>query len=150
MPTARTYDFILTVASAAGFVTGNTIYGVTSDTTATIANVDLVAKQIKVKVDNVQREFRTTETIKNDVITVSTSANGAVNSSSTPFQSNVFSGNTTVATTTISSIANSPFIAEKNAFTQNPIVRLYSIYYPGEWYPSNPNGNPTGQGEGQS
>lgn len=150
MPTARTYDFILTVASAAGFVTGNTIYGVTSDTTATIANVDLAAKQIKVKVDNVQREFKTTETIKNDVITVSTSANGAVNSSSTPFQSNAFSGNTTVATTTISSIANSPFIAEKNAFTQNPIVRLYSIYYPGEWYPSNPNGNPTGQGEGQS
>ena len=66
MPTARTYDFILTVASAAGFVTGNTIYGVTSDTTATIANVDLAAKQIKVKVDNVQREFKTTETIKQD------------------------------------------------------------------------------------
>lgn len=150
MPTARTYDFILTVADATGFVSGNNIFGVTSDTVATIANVDLAANQLKVKVDNVQREFKATETIKNDVITVSTSANGAINTTSTPFQSNAFSGNTTVASTTISSISNSPFIAEKNAFTQNPVVRLYSIYYPGEWYPPNPNGNPTAQGEGRA
>ena len=31
MPTARTYDFILTVADATGFVSGNNIFGVTSD-----------------------------------------------------------------------------------------------------------------------
>ena len=110
MPTARTYDFILTVADATGFVSGNNIFGVTSDTVATIANVDLAANQLKVKVDNVQREFKATETIKNDVITVSTSANGAINTTSTPFQSNAFSGNTTVASTTISSISNSPFL----------------------------------------
>ena len=53
MPTARTYDFILTVADATGFVSGNNIFGVTSDTVATIANVDLAANQLKVKVDNV-------------------------------------------------------------------------------------------------
>lgn len=42
----------------------------------------------------------------------------------------------------------SAFIAEKNAFTQNPIVRLYSIYFPGEWYPPNEAGNPTNDGDG--
>jgi hypothetical protein len=58
--------------------------------------------------------------------------------------------NVTTAYGTISAIAPSTFIAEKNAFTQNPIVRLYSIYYPGEWYPPNANGNPTGDGTGYS
>ncbi len=150
MPTARTYDFILTVASATGFVSGNSIYGATSDTVAVIANVDLAANKLKVKVDNTFKEFSAGETIKDDAITLTTSANGAINSTSVPFQSNAFSGNTTVASTTISSIANSPFVAAKNAFTQNPIVRLYSLYYPGEWYPPNPNGNPTGAGAGRA
>ena len=44
----------------------------------------------------------------------------------------------------------SSFKAEKNAFSQNPIVRLYSVYYPGEWYPPNAAGNPTGQGAGKA
>ena len=60
------------------------------------------------------------------------------------------SGNVTTAKSTISAISPSTFIAEKNAFTQNPIVRLYSIYYPGEWYPPNKNGNPSGPGEGRA
>ena len=47
----------------------------------------------------------------------------------------------------ITSITNSPFIAEKNAFTQNPIVRMISIYYPGKYYPLNKYGNPSGDGE---
>ena len=60
------------------------------------------------------------------------------------------SGNITTATATVSFIAPSNFIAEKNAFTQNPIVRLYSIYYPGEWYPPNEYGNPSDGGEGRA
>jgi len=33
--------------------------------------------------------------------------------------------------------------------SQNPVVRLYSIYYPGEWYKPNEEGNPTNDGEGR-
>ncbi len=150
MPTVRTYDFILTVADPTGFRNGNTVVGATSTTQAVIANVDATAKTIKVKVDNVSREFSSGETLQDIGTVMSTSANGLLDTSSLPFQANTFSSNTTVASTTISSIANSPFIAEKNAFTQNQIVRLYSLYYPGEWYPPNSNGNPTAQGEGRT
>ena len=52
--------------------------------------------------------------------------------------------------TTITGITNSPFIRSKNAFTQPPIVRLVTFYYPGEWYPPNENGNPSGSGAGLS
>jgi phage-related protein len=67
-----------------------------------------------------------------------------------PFQANVWYSDTTTATSTIASQAPSPFIAAKNAFTQNPIVRLYEIYYPGEWFPTTPEGNPTEDGEGRA
>ena len=149
MTSARNYDVILSVASATGFVPGNSVIGVSSLTTGFIANVNVANKQVKVKLNNVLQEFRTSETLKSNTINISGTANGALNSSSLPFQSNVRSGETTTATTTISSIAPSPFIAEKNAFTQNPVVRLYEIYYPGEWYPENEAGNPTGDGEGR-
>ena len=73
------------------------------------------------------------------------------NLQSSAFNPAVFTGNTTTAISPrIASIANSPYIREKNSFTQNPIVRLIKIYYPGEWYPPNKAGNPTGQGEGLS
>ncbi len=49
----------------------------------------------------------------------------------------------------ITAINNSNYIRERNAFVQNPLVRLYTIYYPGEWYPANDQGNPTGEGEGR-
>ena len=58
-------------------------------------------------------------------------------------------GNVQSSTTaTISAIYNSPFIATLNAFTQAPIVRLVEVYYPGEWYPLNEAGNPSGTGAG--
>jgi phage-related protein len=73
------------------------------------------------------------------------------NLNSTAFEPAVFTGNTTTAISPrIASISNSPYIKEKNSFTQNPIVRLIKIYYPGEWYPPNKAGNPTLQGEGLS
>lgn len=42
----------------------------------------------------------------------------------------------------------SNYILTNNSFEQEPIVRLYTIYYPGEWYPPNANGNPSGDGVG--
>jgi len=72
------------------------------------------------------------------------------NLTSVPFTSNIFVGSQTTASTSISSQVPSPFIAEKNAFTQNPVVRLYDIYYPGEWFPPDRHGNPTGEGTGRS
>lgn len=99
---------------------------------------------------NLQQEFSSSEAIHSNTTTITGTANGLLNSSSLPFQANVMSGNVTTAIATVSAIAPSPFIAEKNSFTQNPIVRLYSIYYPGEWHPPNENGNPTGLGEGRA
>ena len=150
MTSARNYDVILSVASASGFVPGNTVIGVTTKTTGFIANVNVDAKQVKVKLNNVLQEFRTSETIKSNTITITGTANGLLNTTSLPFQSNVRSGETTTATSTITSISPSPFIAEKNAFTQNPVVRLYEVFYPGEWYPPNEAGNPTEDGTGRT
>jgi len=54
------------------------------------------------------------------------------------------------SSTVITAVTNSPFIRSKNAFTQPPIVRLFTFYYPGEWYPPNEKGNPGGSGAGLS
>jgi len=63
--------------------------------------------------------------------------------------SNLSIGNTvTSASTSITKVYNSPFIRSKNAFTQPPIVRMLTFYYPGEWYPPNDKGNPSGDGAG--
>lgn len=148
--TARTYDLILKVSPIADFKSGSVIVGNTSATVATVAAVDSANNILKVKLANLQQEFISTESIHSNTITLTGTANGALNSTSLPFQANVMSGNVTIAKGKISSIAPSNFIAEKNAFTQNPIVRLYTIYYPGEWYPPNENGNPTGMGEGRA
>jgi phage-related protein len=147
--TARNYDVILTVSNAASFVTSNFIVGNTTATLAVIANVDTTANTLKVKLSNVLQQFSTTEVIHSNSITISGTELGKLTQPNT-FISNVMSGNVTTAIATIVSTAPSNFIAEKNAFTQNPIVRLYSLYYPGEWYPPNENGNPTGQGEGRA
>lgn len=149
--TSRNYDVILTVANTFGFATGNVIIGNTSYTIATIAGTDTANSLLKVKLANLLQEFITGEAIHSNAVVISGTANGAINNAfALPFSANVMSGNVTTATTTISATAPSTFIAEKNAFTQNPIVRLYSIYYPGDWYPENEYGNPTQAGEGRS
>lgn len=148
--TARNYDVILTVDNAAGFQSTNTVVGNTSATVGVIANVSISTNQIKVKLNNVLQEFNSSEVVHSNTIAITGSANGELNSSSIPFQANTMSGNVTTAIATVSSISPSAFIAEKNAFTQNPVVRLYTVYYPGEWYPPNSNGNPTGQGAGKA
>ena len=73
------------------------------------------------------------------------------NLNATSFATTIAIGNTITANSIgISGITNSPFIAEKNAFVQNPIVRLVTIYYPGEWYPPNRFDNPSLEGEGRA
>ena len=69
--TARNYDTILTVANPAGFISGNSIIGVTSKTVAFIANVDATANQLKVKLNNVLQEFHTSETINSNSASIS-------------------------------------------------------------------------------
>ena len=69
--TARNYDTILTVANPAGFISGNSIIGVTSKTVAFIANVDATANQLKVKLNNVLQEFHTSETINSNSAIIS-------------------------------------------------------------------------------
>jgi phage-related protein len=149
--TSRNYDIILTVSNAFSFTTGNILIGNTSQTVGIIAGKDTTKNLLKVKLANLLQEFSVGETVHSNIITITGTANGAINNAAAlPFYSNTMSGNITTATATVSFTAPSSFIAEKNAFTQNPIVRLYSIYYPGEWYPPNENGNPSGVGEGRA
>lgn len=60
----------------------------------------------------------------------------------TPSEQNILASDTVVA------LYPSNYVAIKNSFQQEPIIRLYTIYYPGEWYPPNANGNPTLEGAG--
>jgi len=149
--TSRNYDVILTVSNAIGFATGNLLVGNTSMTVGTIAGSDAANNIVKVRLANLLQEFNIGEGIHSNAVTIAGTANGAIsNASALPFYSNVMSSNVTVARAIVLNTAPSTFIAEKNAFVQNPIVRLYSIYYPGDWYPTNEFGNPTLSGEGRA
>jgi phage-related protein len=64
------------------------------------------------------------------------------------FVASNLTGYVETANSTITSIYNSPYIAEKNSSQQTPLVKLYSIYYPGEWYPKDEFGNPGKTGSG--
>jgi len=147
---ARSYDVILSVDNAFGFVTTNVLVGNTTATAGLIANVNLTTNEIKVKLNNIQQEFSSSEVVHSNTIILSTGSGGDGLLTTSNFISNVISANSTTAIATISSITPSAFKAEKNSFSQNPIVRLYTIYYPGEWYPPNDAGNPTGQGAGKA
>jgi len=71
------------------------------------------------------------------------------NNETIPFTAASFSEQKNGANFAITNVINSNYIRERNAFIQNPVVRLYSIYYPGEWYKPNEEGNPTNDGEGR-
>lgn len=70
------------------------------------------------------------------------------NDNAASFISSNYVGQLTTANSTVSAIFNNPYIAEKNSTQQTPLVKLYTIYYPGEWYPTTRNGNPGGSGLG--
>lgn len=127
------------------------LIGNTSGTVGYITATDKPNNILKVKLANSLQEFISTEYVHSNIAVITGTTSGDMaNSRALPFVSNVMTSNITSATSLISSITPSTFIAQKNAFTQNPIVRLYSIYYPGEWYPPNAAGNPSGMGEGRS
>lgn len=144
----RTYDVKLFVDNASGFSAGNSVLGSTSGAYATI--VDVQDDVVKVKLGNTLQEFSASEQILSNSVVLDSSASGQLNEGLVPFLSNTYSSEATTATATVSSIEYNRFTTAKNADTQNPIVRLVSIYYPGEWYPPNDNGNPSGLGEGRS
>ena len=72
------------------------------------------------------------------------------NTETVPFTAPSFLSSQTVAVSKIAKIENSGFIRAKNAFEQPPLVRLYNIYYPGEWYPPFQTGNPALGGGGSA
>jgi phage-related protein len=148
--TARIYDVILTVDDVSNFQTSNVLVGNTTGTVGVIAGIDSANNLLKVRIANTLQEYSSSEVVHSNVINTFGTANGAINSGSVPFYSNIAGGSVTTAIANVTATAPSSFIAEKNAFTQNPIVRLYSIYYPGEWFPTNEYGNPTNQGEGRA
>jgi phage-related protein len=288
--TSRNYDFIVTVSNAYAFQAGNVVFGLSSQTTGVIANVNYTTNQLKIKIDNVMQEFANGEAIVSNVailfnqnvsVTYSNTSittvngnnyilNGSTNTFAIPAATNsdlvtsdaiaikfganvlpatafvypsatlgrrgvdikpilteittiapenktqyslaqyqnqyggllgtavwailgnkqtdinagLYYSNTWVtvptanqssltiqivqgdtayapfvpsivnshvetANSTITAIAHSPYIAAKNAFEQKPLVRLYTVYFPGEWYPPNRKGNPTNEGSGR-
>ena len=106
-----------------------------SDFSALLSNTDLEIAFVGTS-DNV-----TSQTSYSYLIPSSNTANLAVSISygdvtSSPFFPGYKVSETETANTTISSITSSTFIASKNALQQAPLVRLYTLYYPGEWYPA--------------
>ena len=65
-----------------------------------------------------------------------------------PYTAPSFLYNNTVSTAQIAKIEDSGFIRAKNAFEQPPLVRLYDVFYPGEWFPPTETGNPSADGLG--
>ena len=145
--TARNYDWILTVNNAINFQSSNTVFGVSSNFEGVIANVNVIDNTIKIKTSNTVVEPIVGELITSNAITTT---GGSANVNVIPFDAASPSNQILTAQANIDAIARSSFIAEKNAFTQAPIVRLYTLYYPGEWYPPNANGNPSLEGAGNS
>ncbi len=70
------------------------------------------------------------------------------NTEARSFIASNYASQITTATSTIAAVTESPYIAEKNSTVQTPLVKLFTIYYPGEWYPENSNGNPSLSGSG--
>ena len=95
--TARNYDVVITVDNATGFQSTNVLIGNTSAAVGVIANVNTTLNTLKVKLSNSIAEFSNLEVVHSNVISISGSANGLLNTTSLPFQSNTLSGNTTTA-----------------------------------------------------
>lgn len=66
-----------------------------------------------------------------------------------PYENPTHNSNAVTGISRIASISPSAFIRETHSFQQKPLVRLYTIYYPGEWYFPNDKGNPTNEGAGR-
>lgn len=143
--TTRTYDIILTVNDVTGFTQGNNIIGSNTAAEGIISNVNTADNTLKVKLNNVFQQFSNDEAVTTTVISTT---GGSANTNITPYVPPAFDNASTLSTTTITATAPSNYIAEKNAFIQQPLVRLYTLYYPGEFYPPTEGDNPSGEGLG--
>lgn len=122
------------------FVVSKDLYVYNSNSTISFKNINVLSSADSVVYE--ERIFPDTEVNKLyiQVVTGNTEAASFVASNLVSY--------TDTASSTIANIYSAPYIAEKNATQQTPLIKLYTIYYPGEWYPTNQNGNPTKTGEG--
>lgn len=144
--TAKTYDVKLELDSVTSFAPQQVVVGSTSNAAGVIAAIE--DSTLKVRLANTLVPFSDSEVVT--VSSIDTTDLASANLNYQLFSSNYQTGTTTIASANVVSTSPSAYIAEKNAFTQNPIVRLYKIYMPGSWYPPNEAGNPTGPGEGRA
>jgi len=145
--TSRTYDIILTLDSITGFSKGNNIIGVDTTAEGIIANVNSEDNTVKVKLTNTHIKFSNNESVNTTFITTT---GGSANTNITPYVSPSFDSESVIISSNITSVAPSNYIAEKNAFIQQPLVRLYTLYYPGEFYPPTEGDNPSNEGLGSA
>ena len=89
---------------------------VISETRGLIANVNATTNELKVKLNNLQQEFSSSEAIISNSTVSSVSAGGDGLLTTTPFKSNVVAQEVTTANSNATAIAPSPFIAEKMLF----------------------------------
>ena len=133
VPGASTNDFTILPSSGGP--------GVVSDFSALLSNNDLTIAFVGTASDitNKTNYSYTIPSSNTAMLNVSISY-GDITSS--PFFPGYKVSESETANTTITTIASSTFIASKNALQQAPIVRLYTLYYPGEWFPARQSGNP--------
>ena len=101
---SRTFDQKLSVSNVSGVSSGSVVI---SNNNAKGVVTAIVDNNVYVRLFDTNIEFE----------------------SNTPLQT---TSNVTI--TSIRSVARNKILKEKNVFVQTPVVRLFSIYYPGEWY----------------
>ena len=145
----RAYDFTLTLTGGNldNYFKDNVVVGSSTATEGRIISVDKANSQIKVKVANSLHSFSSGESVSIQSV-VTTGGNTKLTFGDLNFSTPQYSSTTSSSSRSISSIDLGGFSTFKNAVEQSPIVRLLSIYYPGEFYPPNKNDNPSNAGEG--
>lgn len=152
---------INTISNVSSFITPTRLYysipviNALSDSVTVYVNNELVPKDLYTVANNnvifrantylVTANSELKLNVTNDVLTVQVVSN---NTNAASFISANIRSMDLYANATVTEVNYSPYITEKNSIQQTPIVRLFSIYYPGEWYPPNANGNPTRGGSG--
>jgi phage-related protein len=134
--------------------------GVSDDSIQVYVNGDVLDSQYYVRLDSSNIQFIPRERLANpfsDVVVQYTFPDSNVtsliiqtvagNTESPSFVASTYDEEITTANSIIQAVYNNPYIAEKNSTIQTPLVKLYTIYYPGEWYAPNANGNPSGSGD---
>lgn len=123
-----------------GALIDKSLYSYNSNDTITFKNINTLSSSNSVLYE--ETVFPTIDTNRL-LIQVATS-----NTESASFISSNSSGYVNTANSSITAITSTPYIAEKNSTQQTPLIKLYTLYYPGEWYPPNSRGNPSKSGDG--